>query len=134
MFYFAVSSALFSFCCALFCMCCIKYFAWSIFACVIKYLHGGVKFTVSHCHCIRFCSLENVKYRDLFAHGICECGCIWKYLESVLIPRIGTLRKVELWRIWTAHVANFNILQLHLIVVWFKKTERLSASVQFFFL
>jgi hypothetical protein len=22
--------------------------------------------------------------------------CIWKYLESVLIPRIGALRKVEL--------------------------------------
>jgi hypothetical protein len=45
---------------------CIKYFA-----CVIKYLHGGVKFTLSHCRS-GFVSSECLISR-LVVSGICEC-------------------------------------------------------------
>ncbi len=57
----------------------------------------------------------------LIVFGICECVLYMGITWSVLIPRIGALRKVKLWQIWTAPVANFNRLDLRLILVWFYK-------------
>jgi hypothetical protein len=45
-----------------------------------------------------FAVLRMLNYRELLLLGICEYGCIWKYLESVINPQIGALRKVELQR------------------------------------
>ncbi len=110
---------------------CMIYFAWNVFACVIKYLHGGVRFTMSHYRCIRFCGFAKCCNQPYRIRNLRMCIYV-EILENALYRGSEPCEELD-FSGFEPHMLQILIyLKLHLIVVWCRRRGILGLSAGFY--